>query len=157
MVSYVGIVDGSGSVWGVRIPDVPGCHGGGATPEAAWSDAVGALREVAAHRAASGTALPKPRGMVEIVRDKSVGYDPASESLMLIPLLLDRARPVKANISLDAGILEAIDEEAARRGLTRSGFLASAALDKIVGATAPHSPAVQARRAAARKPSRGKR
>jgi len=38
---------------------------------------------------------------------------------------------VKANISLDAGLLEAIDEEAERRGLTRSALLTSAALDKI--------------------------
>jgi Ribbon-helix-helix protein, copG family len=40
---------------------------------------------------------------------------------------------VKANISLDAGLLEAIDEEAERRGITRSGFLASAARYQIVG------------------------
>jgi hypothetical protein len=38
----------------------------------------------------------------------------AGESLVMIPLLLDRARPVKANISLDAGLLEAIDAEAAK-------------------------------------------
>ena len=56
----------------------------------------------------------------------------------MVPLILDRGRPVKANISLDAGLLEAIDDEAVRRGLTRSGFLASAALatieqDAIIG------------------------
>ena len=49
----------------------------------------------------------------------------------MVPLLLDKGRSVRANVSLDAGVLEAIDEEAARRGLTRSKFLASAALDKI--------------------------
>ncbi len=35
MTHYVGILDGSGTVWGVRVPDLPGCHGGGETPEAA--------------------------------------------------------------------------------------------------------------------------
>ena len=50
---------------------------------------------------------------------------------MLIPLLLDKGRSVRANVSLDAGLLEMIDAEAARRGLTRSAFLASAAKDKI--------------------------
>ncbi len=40
-------------------------------------------------------------------------------------------RPVKANLSLDAGLLDAIDEAAKRRGLTRSAFLASAAREKI--------------------------
>ena len=33
MPYYVGILDGAKDVWGVRMPDVPGCHGGGATPE----------------------------------------------------------------------------------------------------------------------------
>lgn len=44
MTYYVGILDGSGSVWGVRIPDVPGCHGGGNSAEAAIADAISALR-----------------------------------------------------------------------------------------------------------------
>jgi hypothetical protein len=64
--------------------------------------------------------------------DPIADFDPsAGESLIMVPLLLDRGRSVKANISLDAGLLEAIDEEAERRGLTRSAFFTSAALDKI--------------------------
>lgn len=39
---YFGILDGADDVWGVRIPDLPGCHGGGATPDAAISDALSA-------------------------------------------------------------------------------------------------------------------
>jgi len=49
----------------------------------------------------------------------------------MIPLVIDSGRPVKANISLDVGQLEAIDAEAARRGLTRSAFLATAAIELI--------------------------
>jgi hypothetical protein len=45
-------------------------------------------------------------------------------------LLIDVGRPAKANLSLDAGLLAAIDEAAAR-GLTRSAFLAGAAREKI--------------------------
>ena len=48
-----------------------------------------------------------------------------------LPLVRDAGRPVKANLSLDAGLLAAIDEAAAARGLTRSAFLASAAREKI--------------------------
>jgi hypothetical protein len=47
------------------------------------------------------------------------------------PFVLDTGRPAKANLSLDAGLLAAIDEAAAARGLTRSAFLASAARQKI--------------------------
>ena len=38
MVHYVGVLDGSEGTWGVRIPDLPGCHGGGATVEATIAD-----------------------------------------------------------------------------------------------------------------------
>jgi predicted RNase H-like HicB family nuclease len=51
MMYYVGIVEGADDAWGVRIPDCPGCHGAGATPEAAISDAISALREWAAQMA----------------------------------------------------------------------------------------------------------
>jgi metal-responsive CopG/Arc/MetJ family transcriptional regulator len=51
--------------------------------------------------------------------------------LAVVPLILETGRAVKANLSLDAGLLAAIDEAAAARGLTRSAFLASAAREKI--------------------------
>jgi predicted RNase H-like HicB family nuclease len=133
VAQYVGILDGAGDVWGVRIPDFPGCYGGGATPEDALSDAINALREVAAHYVANDRAVPASRTMDEIRRDEVAAYDPSRESMVMVPLLLDRARPVRANISIDAGTLEAIDEEAEKRGLTRSSFLASAAVEKIGG------------------------
>jgi predicted RNase H-like HicB family nuclease len=133
---YVGILDvGANGAWGVRIPDVPGCHGGGGTPEAAIADAIGALREVAEHQAAKGFALRAPRAVLEVLKDKEAGYDAKrGETFVMVPLVLDQARSVKANISLDAGLLEAIDDAARVRGLTRSGFLASAARDKIIDA-----------------------
>jgi predicted RNase H-like HicB family nuclease len=132
LAQFVGILDGGKNVWGVRIPDAPGCHGGGATPEAAIADATSALREYAAHQKTRGVTLRAPRTVQEIIRDKESRFDPkAGEAIVIVPLILDQARPVKANISLDAGLLEAIDAEAERRGLTRSAFFASAALDKI--------------------------
>jgi hypothetical protein len=53
-------------------------------------------------------------------------------ALAVVPLLLDAGRPAKANLSLDAGLLEAIDEAAAAHGLTHSAFIASAVREKIV-------------------------
>ena len=44
MTQYIGVLDGSGKTYGVRIPDLPGCYGGGATPEAAITDAMSAAR-----------------------------------------------------------------------------------------------------------------
>ena len=42
---YVGILDRSGKSFGVREPDLPGCHGAGPTPEAAIADTMSAARE----------------------------------------------------------------------------------------------------------------
>jgi predicted RNase H-like HicB family nuclease len=133
MAYYVGIVDGSKNVWGARLPDFPGCHGGGASPKAAVDDLVRALREFAADMIADGEALPEPTDLGQVLQDIAEGREDHGGTVM-VPLLVDKGRPVRANISLDAGLLEQIDEEAKRRGLTRSAFLASAARDKIIEA-----------------------
>ncbi|MGE0749242.1 MAG: type II toxin-antitoxin system HicB family antitoxin [Variibacter sp.] len=128
MTHYVGILDGSGKTWGVRVPDLPGVHGGGKTPEAAISDAISAAREWAAHAVSKGVAIPRPRPMTAVMLSGEVE---AGEATVMIPLLLDAGRTVRANVTFDAGLLEAIDDEARQRGLTRAAFLASAAREKI--------------------------
>lgn len=75
--------------------------------------------------------MPAPRPLRQIVRDGELDVA-AGEMAVMIPLLLDRGRPVRANLSLDAGLLEAIDAAAQARGLTRSAFIASAAREKIM-------------------------
>jgi len=123
MIYYVGILGGADDVWGVRIPDCRGCHGGGATPEAAISDAISVLREWAAEMRADGVEVPAARTTAEILADRENRPDfAAGESAVLIPLTLDAGRAVRANVTFDAGLLEAIDAEAERRGLTRSAF-----------------------------------
>jgi predicted RNase H-like HicB family nuclease len=131
VVRYVGVLDGSDDTWGIRIPDLPGCHGGGNTAEAAIEDATSAAREWAEHRKAKGLAMPTRRSLDQIIRDGELDVA-AAETAVMIPLLLDSGRSVRANLSLDAALLEAIDEAARTRGLTRSAFIASAARDKIM-------------------------
>jgi hypothetical protein len=129
---YVGILGGADDVWGVRIPDCPGGRGGGATPEAAISDAISASREWAAEMRADGVEVPAARTAAEILADPENRPDfAAGESAVLIPLMLDAGRTVRANVTFDTGLLEAIDSEAERRGLMRSALLASAAREKI--------------------------
>jgi predicted RNase H-like HicB family nuclease len=125
---YVGVLDGSGNLWGVRVPDLPGCVGAGSTPEEALVNAAKALRDVIAHKTSGAFAVPKARSVSEVV---AAGEIEAGEAAVLIPLLLDSGRTVRANVTFDAGLLEAIDEAAQQRGLTRSAFLASAAREKI--------------------------
>jgi predicted RNase H-like HicB family nuclease len=131
VTNYVGVLDGSGKVWGVRLPDVPGCVGGGETPEAAIADATAALRDVAAYRRSAERNLPKPSSVADILASGEVA---AGETIVLVPLVLDAGRTVRANLTLDAGLLAAIDEAAEQRGVSRSAFIADAARDKLMRA-----------------------
>ena len=130
MAQYVGILDGKGKAWGVRIPDLPGCYGGGASPEAAIADAMSAAREWIGHKAAKGETPPSPRTIAQISKQGEIDAR-RGEAAVIVPVVLDAGRTVRANLTFDAGLLEAIDAEAARRGLTRSAFLASAARERL--------------------------
>jgi predicted RNase H-like HicB family nuclease len=126
--NYIGILDGGGEVWGVRIPDIEGCVGGGPTPEAAIADVTRALRDVLAYKQSSGAPFPKASTLAAILKsDKPT----KSESTVIIPVVLDAGRSVRANLTMDAGLLEAIDTAATRAGITRSAFIASAAREKL--------------------------
>jgi predicted RNase H-like HicB family nuclease len=128
MTYFVGILEGAGKSWGVRFPDLDGCVGAGTTPEAAVSDAAQALRDVIAYKRHGAFALPVARTLDAILASGDVGR---GETTVLVPLLLDSGRSVRANVTFDAGLLDAIDRAAKARGVTRSAFLASAAREKI--------------------------
>lgn len=130
---YGAIVDGKRGAYGVVIPDLPGCTAMGNTLDGALADAAAAAIAWAEVARADGAAIPKPRPIEILAQDAEVRAEiKAGGFLVIVPLVLDASRPAKANVSLDAGTLQAIDEAAAARGLTRSAFLASAARAKIV-------------------------
>ena len=132
MARYVAIVDGKPGAFGVVVPDLPGCTSAGATVDAALRSAVEAVALWVEDARADGEKIPKPRAVEKLRADPEVAATLACGGVLAyVPLVLDAGRPVKANLSLDAGLLNAIDEAAERRGLTRSAFLASAAREKI--------------------------
>jgi predicted RNase H-like HicB family nuclease len=132
MARYVAIVDGKPGAFGVVIPDLPGCTSGGDTVDEALRNAVEAVTLWVEDARADGEKIPKPRSAEKLRADTNVAAALADGGILAyVPLVLDAGRPVKANLSLDAGLLDAIDEAAERRGLTRSAFLASAAREKI--------------------------
>ena len=132
MSRYVALVDGHASAYGVVIPDLPGCASGGRTIDEAVRNAQEAVSLWVGEMIAQGGKVPKPRTIEAAVADPEIAAAIAEgAALALVPLVRDSGRPTRANISLDAGLLDAIDEAAAARGLTRSAFLATAALEKI--------------------------
>ena len=132
MARYVALVDGKAGAYGVTVPDLPGCTSGGRTTDQALRNAIEAVRLWAEDAIADGEALPQPCSVETLRADPEIADAIAKgAALAIVPLLLDAGRPAKANLSIDAGLLAAIDEAAEARGLTRSAFLATAAREKI--------------------------
>jgi predicted RNase H-like HicB family nuclease len=132
MARYVVLIDGEAGAYGVTVPDLPGCTSGGDTTDEALRNAVEAVRLWAEDALAEGEALPQARSAETLRADPEIAEAIAEgAALAMVPLLLDAGRPAKANLSIDAGLLAAIDEAAEARGLTRSAFLASAAREKL--------------------------
>lgn len=132
MARYIALVDGHAGAFGAVFPDCPGCTAMGTTVEEVLSSAAEALSEWIGDRLSSGAALPPARSADDLRADPTWAEDLGSALLATVPLLLDEGRTVRANLSLDAGLLARIDEAARERGLTRSAFLASAAREKIM-------------------------
>lgn len=134
MTRYIGILDGKPGGFGLYFPDVGGCVAMGNDIDDVTSNAIASVRLWAQDTVASGEPLPILRDMDALRADPQVAAELSEGStFVVVPLLLDRGRATRANISIDAGLLEAIDAAARDRGLTRSAFLASAAREKIAG------------------------
>jgi predicted RNase H-like HicB family nuclease len=134
MQRFFALLDGKPGAYGVAFPDCPGCTAMGADENEAYANAIEALGEWV-HDARADGASPSPRSVAALRRDPEVKTALEDGAVFLsVPLILETGRPVKANISLDRGLLDAIDEAAKRAGLTRSAFLASAARAKIEAA-----------------------
>jgi predicted RNase H-like HicB family nuclease len=124
MARYIALIDGKAGRYGVAFPDLPGCTATGKTMDQALENASDALRDWVEVTEEQGNKAPHPRPLevlrrVPEVRDALV----AGAGLATVPLVRESGKPVKANLSLDSGVLAAMDEEAARRKLTRSAFV----------------------------------
>lgn len=109
------------SAFGLEFPDIPGCFSAADDMESILPNACEAL-ELWFEDAAA----------VEPMRLDQVQAGAASELaagafIVAVPWIRQTGRVVRANISLDRGMLDAIDKAAAERSLTRSAFLADAA------------------------------
>lgn len=117
-----------GGAWGVSFPDLPGCFSAADTLADVLPQAGEALELWF-----EDEPLVEARSM-EAIRAE-VAEDLAQGAfLMAVPYMQTTGKPVRVNVSIDRGMLDAIDTAAAARHLTRSAFLAEAARNEIRGA-----------------------
>ena len=124
MTSFTALIDGRAGAYGVYFPDLPGCTAMGAPLEEAVVNAAEAMLDWVDVTVEMGGAIPEPRTIEALLADTEVHEDIAAGALLRsVPLVRHSGRSAKANLSIDAGILAAIDAEARRRKLTRSAFI----------------------------------
>jgi predicted RNase H-like HicB family nuclease len=107
---YTALVDGKAGAYGVVFPELEGCVAMGVTVDEALTNAAEAPRawvevdEEGARHAATPQPLEKlrrRRDVTEALADGAV--------LATVPLVRETGRPAKANLSIDSGILAAIE------------------------------------------------
>jgi predicted RNase H-like HicB family nuclease len=127
---YVALIDGKAGAYGVSFPDLPGCTAMGKSIDDAMNNAAASLRDWVEVAEESGAKVPVPRAAR---RDREVKEAlTAGAQLASVPLVRETGKPVKANLSLDSGVLAALDHEADRRNLTRSALIELMAREMLV-------------------------
>lgn len=128
MKTYIAIVHKDvDSAWGVTFPDLPGCFSAADELDQVLPNAADALDLWFEDQPAI-----EPRG-IETIRAEVADQLAEGAFLIAVPHLSAEGRSVRVNLSLDRGILAAIDSAAASRKLTRSAFVAEAARNEIQG------------------------
>lgn len=128
MTHYIAIVHkDADSAFGVSFPDVPGCFSAADEEKDLLSNAMEALELFAEDQ-----PMPAP-SPIEKIRERNDVREDIMEGayLLAVPFVRNARKSTRVNVTLDKGLLAAIDEAAEQRRMTRSGFLAQAAEREI--------------------------
>ncbi|KPF78900.1 hypothetical protein IP78_10350 [Brevundimonas sp. AAP58] len=129
---YIALIDGEPGAYGLVVPDLPGCTAMGKTVDEARANAVEAVRHWIEVTRASGRDVPAPRSIEALTNDPDFIEDREASLIVTEIVAVERlGRPVKANLSLDSGILAAIDDTADRLGITRSALVERMATERL--------------------------
>ncbi len=127
---YTALVHQEGdSAYGLSFPDLPGCF----SAADGWDDIPGKAAE-AFDLYFEDAPEPEPRPLSALRADPAVVDALANGATLLsVPYVAPDGMQVRANISLDRGLLRAIDAVAKSRNMTRSAFLAALARRELTG------------------------
>ncbi len=115
------------SDFGVSFPDFPGCVTAGSSLQEARSLAMEALQFHIEGMLEDGEELPDPTALDEIMEER----ENKEAVAFLVPVQTGRPKAVRVNVTFQSDLLEQIDKYAEQHNLTRSGFLADAALRRF--------------------------
>lgn len=115
------------SAFGVSFPDLPGCFSAADRIEDVLPNACEAL-ELWFEDAEDVDPCEMSAIAAEVADELAAGA-----FLLAVPRMSTAGKSVRVNLSMDRGILDAIDTAAAARKLTRSAFIAEAARNEIRG------------------------
>ena len=119
-----------GSVYGVTVPDISGCHSWGDTID----DAMLNIKEAIYGHVETLLILNEPVSInASKIEDLVANTDYANGIWALVDIELSKldAKPERINVSIPRFVLKKIDSYAASRHETRSGFLSRAAISLI--------------------------
>jgi predicted RNase H-like HicB family nuclease len=119
-----------GSVYGVNVPDIKGCHSWGETVEDALQNVKVAITSHIETLLALGEPVEITQSKIEALQ-KNPEYKGGIWALVELDLDKLDSKPERINISLPRFVLSKIDRYADARHETRSGLLARAALHLI--------------------------
>ena len=115
--------------YGVVVPDLPGCFSAGDTLDEALMNAQEAILLHLEGLLDDGKPLPKASHIEELRRKRA--FRNWTWAIVDVDMSQIGDKAARINITLPQRILRAVDAHARRRGETRSGFLARAALDAM--------------------------
>ena len=116
MSRYPAFVDGEAGAYGVTFPDIPGIVAMGETMDAALVHAEEALHDYVTETERDGRQIVEASPLEQV--------SPPEESVLVaIPLIRLSGRTVRANLTLDEGVVAFMDSEARRRQMTRKAFV----------------------------------
>lgn len=128
MAEYIALLwKDENSDYGVSFPDFPGCVTAGSSLHEARQLAAEALQFHVEGLLADGEVLPDPTALDEIMEDR----ENKDAVAFIVPVQTGRKTSVRVNVTFQSDLLEQIDKYAERHRMTRSGFLADAALMRL--------------------------
>ncbi len=135
MKNYIAIIRcGESPGYSVDFPDFPGCASAGDTLEEARVSAMDALAMHVEGMMEDGDPIPDPSSLDDVYADKDQFIYEDAAAVVYIPLLPQKDKRERINISIHASALKEIDTfvESSKEEKNRSMFLERAAFEKMM-------------------------